>query len=877
MKGKFQATLVADLQRFLAEQKNKYPQKDILKIDLHCHDSNSDVPDELLGRILNVPETWLPGERLIEELKANGCNAFTITNHNNARSCYELQEKGYDLLTGCEFSCIVPDFNIGIHVLAYGFTPEQEIRLNKLRKNVYVFQEYARENNIPTIWAHPLYHYTSDKMPPLAFFKKMELIFERFEVLNGQRDTWQNMLVREWITGIDPDKMASYARSIGTDPFVYCADPYRKSFSGGSDSHMGIFAGLTGTYLYVPNLEERLKTESSASLALEALRNGNMAPYGSHQNSEKLTIAFLDYVAQIAINYKDPGLLRILLHKGSSTDKTLAFILSNIFQEVQRHKTTISFFKIFHESIMGISPSILKKLILNPAYRPIFDETAKMAKVHQSHPQHIVEKYNASINAINDELNTILYSRLSKKVEKINRDNEQANQTLEEVISKLELPSSLRSYLGEESEKQAKGIRLAQFLDGLSFPFFASALLLSAHFTSARVLYNNRSFLNDFSKKTGKYIHPERVLWLTDTFDDKNGVSTVLQSMHKEIKERKLPIDILTCSSTLQSDDHLIVLKPASEFVVPFYKEQPLRIPNLLELHKLFHEGEYDRIVCSTEGVMGLMALYLKNAYSVEASFYIHTDWVMFARKILKLDIHNENRIRRILRTFYGSFDRVFVLNTDQHKWLTGPNMNLKPEKVRLTAHWVDSVFIPSEMRKKEVFGVDKKVPVLLFVGRISEEKGVRELPRIYKAIQQKHPDIRLVVVGQGPAKRQLQEELPEARYYDWIEHTMLPEIYSSADLLLFPSRFDTFSCVVLEALSCGLPVVAYRTKGPKDIIIHEENGFLVENEKEMSETAINYLNNKKQHESFRAAAIQRAKNYNVNTILNNFIREIGL
>ncbi len=156
-------------------------------------------------------------------------------------------------------------------------------------------------------------------------------------------------------------------------------------------------------------------------------------------------------------------------------------------------------------------------------------------------------------------------------------------------------------------------------------------------------------------------------------------------------------------------------------------------------------------------------------------------------------------------------------------------------------------------------------------------KKGVRELPRIYKAIQQKHPDVRLVVVGQGPSKRQLQEELPEASYYDWIEHTMLPEIYSSADLLLFPSRFDTFSCVVLESLSCGLPVVAYKTKGPKDIIIHEENGFLVENEKQMADTAIKYLDNKKMHVSFRAAAIRRAKNYNVNTILNNFIREIGL
>ena len=61
----FQKTLENDLTTFLAQQKAIFPEEDLLKIDLHCHDYNSNVPDELMGRILGVPETWLPTEDLI--------------------------------------------------------------------------------------------------------------------------------------------------------------------------------------------------------------------------------------------------------------------------------------------------------------------------------------------------------------------------------------------------------------------------------------------------------------------------------------------------------------------------------------------------------------------------------------------------------------------------------------------------------------------------------------------------------------------------------------------------------------------------------------------------------------------------------------------
>ena len=676
----FQKVLKDELDRYLAEQETLFPKEDVLKIDLHCHDYNSDVPDELIGRILRVPETWLPSERLIQELKKNGCDALTITNHNNARSCYLLQDKGVDVLTAAEFSCWVPDFEIGIHVLTYGFTSEQEVKLNRLREDVYAFQTYTCQQDIPTVWAHPLYHYAGKNELPKAFFDKMALIFERFEMLNGQRDTWQNMLVKEWISRIDREMIEQSAKQFGINPSDYCRDPYRKSLTGGSDSHIGIFAGMTGTCLYLPDLQNRLKTTAKSTLVLEALRNGQTAPFGAFQNTEKLTISFLNYVSQIALNYKDPGLMRLLLHKGKTPIKTVSFIASNIFSEVQRHKVTMTFIKLFYNCLMGEKPSFFKKLLLPSHYRPIFEDAIKLAEADQSDSRDMVDEYYNAILSINNQLNALLASRLNRKITDLQLEKKIGEQSLNTFISNLELPIYIRSYTGQGMRNPQFDI--TKFLDGLSFPFFASLFILAAHFTSARTMFHTRPFLRHFSKQLGKFEPPERILWLTDSFDDKRSLSPFMQGIYKQVIEKELPVDILTCSDTIQPDEHLLVLKPLTSFEIPLHKEVTVNVPNFVELHNLFLKGEYDRIICSTEGILGLFGLYLKQAYTVEASFLLQNDWLTFANKSLNVSGNNLDRVRRALRFFYKSFDRVYVLDSDRKKWLTGNDMNLASESV---------------------------------------------------------------------------------------------------------------------------------------------------------------------------------------------------
>jgi glycosyltransferase involved in cell wall biosynthesis len=169
------------------------------------------------------------------------------------------------------------------------------------------------------------------------------------------------------------------------------------------------------------------------------------------------------------------------------------------------------------------------------------------------------------------------------------------------------------------------------------------------------------------------------------------------------------------------------------------------------------------------------------------------------------------------------------------------------------------------------------KKPVILYTGRISKEKGVLDIPVIIRMIKSIFPEIQVVIAGTGPAEDELKKAMPEAFYLGWVDQKYLPALYLASDILLLPSRFDTFSCVVLEALSCGLPVVAYNTKGPRDIIEDTENGFLVESPDEMAGKVIEYFLDPELWVKMKQAAFQRAEAYQADSIMDRLLQDVGL
>ena len=102
--------------------------------------------------------------------------------------------------------------------------------------------------------------------------------------------------------------------------------------------------------------------------------------------------------------------------------------------------------------------------------------------------------------------------------------------------------------------------------------------------------------------------------------------------------------------------------------------------------------------------------------------------------------------------------------------------------------------------------------PIQLYVGRVAVEKNI-------EAFLDASVEGSKVVVGDGPARAQLEQRYPMVHFLGALHGASLASAYAAADLFVFPSRTDTFGLVMIEALACGTPVAAFPVQGPLDVI----------------------------------------------------------
>lgn len=573
----------------------------------------------------------------------------------------------------------------------------------------------------------------------------------------------------------------------------------------------------------------------------------------------------------IVKNMEDPGLIRMMLHQGSRNNKIAALLINNGISELRRHKFTLQFLQIFHKSLHGKGPQSWKQAFIKKSTRPIIKEIESIAHAKEHGSEIFVKQTHNSLMNIFKHLNIQAISKAEENINNSGINISFEHSKLQPFLEKFELPATLRSYIGEDENADNDKVQIGKLFDRVSFPVLASSLLGAAAFISTTVQHSNRKFVDYFSEESKMEKPKKRMLWLTDTFTDQNGIAISLNRYREEIIANDLPIDFLICHESLESGKNLIVTRPIGTFDIPIYKEQNIRVPNIMEIHEIFRDGDYDSIMCSTEFLMGAVGLYLKKAFNVKANFFMHTDWLEFTKQTLDFTAQIQSRLKRFLRLFYKGFDGLFVLNSDHKKWMSGSKMNIPAEKITVIKHWVDPIFTVKDNKTSN----DEKI--ILYVGRLSEEKGLLDFTYIMNCLQEENINAKAMFVGRGPLKDELKELLPDAIFVDWVKQEQLPDIYNKADLLLFPSRFDTFGRVVLEAISCGCPVAAYNQKGPKDIIENKISGILSKNKYTIAEDIAELFNSSSYYESMKVEAVKRSKLFRKEEIINKLLNKCDL
>jgi glycosyltransferase involved in cell wall biosynthesis len=169
----------------------------------------------------------------------------------------------------------------------------------------------------------------------------------------------------------------------------------------------------------------------------------------------------------------------------------------------------------------------------------------------------------------------------------------------------------------------------------------------------------------------------------------------------------------------------------------------------------------------------------------------------------------------------------------------------IDPEKIEVIYNGLDlDAFKPGKTKEqiRKELNIPQDVPVIAYVGRLHKEKGTDYLPEIADNIK----NAVFIVVGDGPEKNDLTTKATNNfKFLGWRQD--IADLLGASDILIMPSREESFPQVILEAMSCSLPVVAYDVGGVKELIEDNTNGIIVSsgNIKEFSE-AVKTLINKK-------------------------------
>lgn len=786
------------------------------KIDFHLHSYASNVTDYYAANTFAIPESYSEPLQLYRVLKRQGMALVTLTDHNSIDGVRELLDRGLpDVFISAEMTTTFPEDGCNIHITVANMTEAQFAEIDRLRGNVYEMLAYVDEqiatevqhpagNRLAYFMTHPLMStqnrpYGREGSLTLEHIEKALLLCNAFEVRNGTRTRSLNELTLRLIEALDRETIQRLADQHGIPPKG--PTPWLKAVVGGSDDHSGINPGRTWTEF--PFDAGRSPQPNDV---IDAIRSRQTRPDGAHGGPVTLAHAIVKllYDGNQARNraHASPGRS---VSMGGPINSLLRFVFDSGGARLH-HKIAFSARTLFHQ-----------------VFAPAPDRGR----------------------------NTPFERVLSAEAHALLGDRGFRNQLAAQQRTDDRIFLVVSSLLNRIFVRYARRIRGADSLNLVHVIKEVVALISSNVFVSLPYLlsYLHQSsdrFITRDVRKAFRIAQPARLVLMTDTFFEVNGVSRTIRRMIEEANRRGIDFTVVTCLSAAERDRHcadpeiarliaagqLRIFTSIVNVDFPEYDGLQIRFPPFLELLKFLQESGFTKMQISTPGTVGIAGLLAAKVLQLETSSTYHTSFPEYVENYTR-DISLEAFTWKYMILFYHSVDEVVVPSGFIAKLLH--ERGLRNRKLLVLDRWVDlERFHPGKRTRGywQRYGLadEDRLIKFIYVGRLGVEKNLACLAEAYRRLRATHADAHLILVGDGPYRAELLARLQglPVTCTGFLAGEELSRAIASADAKVFPSTTDTWGNAPLEAQASGLPVVVSDVGGPQELMQDGVTGFRI-------------------------------------------------
>lgn len=787
------------------------------RMDMHCHSRASDKPLMAALGFIDCPECYSEPEAVYDQAIARGMDLVTITDHDSIAGALSLVERGFEGVTiGEEVTSIFPEDRCKVHVLVWGLTPEQHEQIGALglRDDVYELARWLRGNSLPHSLAHPLY--VQNGRLTAWHLERAALLFKGFETLNGAHSATHRDALEVFLASLTPARIGALAERHALEPLW--AHAWRKVATAGSDDHGLLNVGRTWTRVVDSAAPGRRIT--SADEFLRLMMAGGSSAGGEAGRSDllahQLTSVAFRYYAN-TVHDRLPARRRALGAKlgrfagvAAQTPGRPELLWDTLRRRALGEAS--GGLPIVDALRDALAPLLEKHPDLRAALDPAAWATGPAISKH------------ASMADFADDLSGALGRAMASGAFRALRDRD-----------KLGLVDHLLSYA---------------IVQAARLPYIVS---LFHQNKERQMLERLKHDLARPGMGDSPLDRPMRVSLFTDTLGDVNGVCRFIQNVAEQANRTGRDLRVITSTSLATPTwPNIFNFEPVFSTKMPNYEQLELVLPPLVKVLRHIDEHQPDVIHISTPGPVGCIGYLAAKMLKVPVLGVYHTDFPAYIDHLF--DDHALTRVTEwFMRSFYKPFWAVFTRSQDYVDSLE--TLGLDRRRIVALMPGLDTETFDVRHRDEGVWRRLRPAPgpgaggvsisptsvKALYVGRVSVEKNLPMLTRVWQRVQAEAAargvDLDLIVVGDGPYRTRMQEELAgtvggagrgRAHFLGFRHAQELSAIYASSDFFVFPSTTDTLGQVVMESQASGLPVLVTDEGGPKEVVDHELTGFVL-------------------------------------------------